>query len=99
MKRPNLSFPFIKGNQQNTIQIAPIVTTNTVTTTVSSFEVSCVSLNLFQSATFQVTTFDENKKIIGRQNVTLTPEEYQQWNNNDQYIINVVAEKLNFNLI
>jgi hypothetical protein len=78
--------------------IVPVVNTTTTTVTIGSFTVRCMSLNLFTTATFLVTTFDTNNSLIGNQTITLTPEEYQAWNNDDSYIVNLVAQQLNFTL-
>jgi hypothetical protein len=69
-----------------------VVTTQTVT----SFTVSCRSINLFQDASFSVDSFDATGKIVSRQIVEITPEEYNQWNNDDSFIINLIAQKLGY---
>jgi len=73
--------------------------TTTVTQTVTSFSVSCRTLVLFTSATFNVDSFDINKNLVNRQLVPITPEQYQEWNNNDDYIINLMATILGYTIV
>jgi hypothetical protein len=68
----------------------------TTTTTATSFVVSCRSLILFTSASFSVDTFDINNVLLNRQIVTMTPEVYVQWNNDDTFVNNWVAGVLGF---
>jgi hypothetical protein len=73
-----------------TISPNPIVTTRTAT----SFSVNCRSLVLFENATFSVNLLDEESTIISVQFMTLTPEQYLEWGNDDTYIINLAAKLL-----
>jgi hypothetical protein len=41
---------------------------------------------------------DENGLELGRTTIDLTTEEYLEWNNNDDYIINLIATRLGFTL-
>ena len=63
----------------------------TTTRTATSFTVTCRSLTLFQTASFLVSLLDASGKNISNQIVTLTTEQYNQWMNDDDYIINLVA--------
>jgi len=74
------------------IQPYPIVTTNIVT----SFTVSCRSLTLFTDATFTVDSFDQNNNLISRQVIPITNQQYLEWNNNDEYIIQLIANILGY---
>ena len=77
----------------------PIVPYTKITTKiVTSFSVSCRSLDLFNNATFSVDSFDENKILIDRQVVPITNEQYLAWNNNDDYIIDLMASILGYTL-
>ena len=58
--------------------------TNTTVTVTNSFNVSCRSLNLFENASFTVDTFDAENKLINRQVVPITNQQYLEWNNNDE---------------
>jgi hypothetical protein len=80
------------------VSITPIVQTQTVTTTITNFTVSCTSLTLFKNAIFCVNLNDETGKLVKRETLVLTPEEYQAWGNDDTYINNLVAQKFNMNL-
>jgi hypothetical protein len=75
--------------QENIIPIQP----NTITTSriATSFIIKCRSLELFTSATFIVSLLDVTNNIINSQVITLTTEQYLMWNNNDEYITNLVA--------
>jgi hypothetical protein len=72
-----------------------ITTTNTVT----SFSVSCRSLQLFTNATFTVDSYDINKNLVSRQVVPITNEQYLEWNNNDEFIITLMANILGYTLV
>jgi hypothetical protein len=71
----------------------------TTTQTVTSFTVSCRTLNLFTNATFTVDSFDSNNNLVSRQVVPITDEQYLGWNNNDTYIIDLMATILGYTLI
>ena len=65
---------------------------------ITSFRPICQNLTLFTNASFLVLLLDENGLELGRQSVDLTTEEYLEWNNNDDYVINLIATKLGFTL-
>ena len=68
----------------------------TTTNTAVSFTVTCQELSLFNNATFRVDSFDVNGNIVNRQFVTLTNEQYLSWNNNDEYVVTLVAAQLGY---
>lgn len=70
----------------------------TTTKTISSFYVNVQSVELFKNVTLNVRTFDNNNNIIDVKYITLEGQDYLNWNNNDQYIIDKVAEILGFTL-
>jgi hypothetical protein len=70
----------------------------TTTQTVTSFTVSCRSLNLFVNATFTVDSFDVNNNLVSRQVIPITNQQYLEWNNNDEYIVNLMATILGYTL-
>lgn len=81
-------------------QGTPIVPfTTTVTQVVTSFTVSCRTLTLFNSATFTVDSYDANNSLVSRQVVPITTEQYQEWNNNDSYIIDLMATTLGYVIV
>jgi hypothetical protein len=63
---------------------------------VVGFDVKLLRLNMFVDATFIVDSYDNTDKIVKTDYITLTTEEYQQWNSDDSYIVNLVAEKLGY---
>ena len=71
-----------------------ITTTNVVT----SFTVSCRSLVLFTNATFTVDSFDKDNNLLSRQVVPITTEQYLEWNNNDEFIIDLIAQILGYTI-
>jgi len=74
--------------------IVPDVITTSVTTT--NFTVECQKLQLFQGATFIVKSFDSVGSLINVKIISISQEEYLNWNNNDDYIINLMATKLGY---
>jgi hypothetical protein len=74
------------------ISIQPNIITTTKTAT--SFSVKCISLNLFTNAAFSVNLLDATGSMIDHKMITLTQDQYKEWNNDDQYIINLVSSIL-----
>lgn len=72
--------------------------TITETKTVTHFKVDVVSIELFKCVHLNATLLGENGSWVGNRSFTLAGDEYLGWNNDDQYLINVVAQKLGFNL-
>lgn len=66
--------------------------------TIHAIKIQILNITLFQGATIYVTYFMENGEICPHHNlpnvVTLTPEEYQAWGENDQYLISQVLNKV-----
>jgi hypothetical protein len=77
------------------IPIAPIDILKQMT----SFSVDGLLMNLFVGVHVSVSIFDSEKTKIDTRTVYLTGEDYMNWNNDDQYIINKVAEKLGFTIL
>ena len=65
---------------------------------ITSFSVKCRDLNLFENASFIVDTFDSNGNLLERQILTMTNQQYLDWNNNDSYVVQWVATTLGFTL-
>ena len=76
--------------------IQPVDKTTTKTITRFSLDISKMTLN--SSAAFRVSLFDANDKYIDATIVTLEGQDYLNWGNDDQYVINFVAQKLGFTL-
>lgn len=68
----------------------------TTSRTIVRFSVECKRVNLFNDATLVVDSFDENQNVVDRTYITLTSEQYLAWNNDDSYIINLVASTLGY---
>jgi len=78
----------------------PILPFEQVTRTIIvSFNVSCRNVNLFENASFTVDSFDISLNLISRQVLTMTTEQYLDWNNNDAYVIQWVADTLGYTLV
>jgi hypothetical protein len=73
--------------------------TKTTTKIITSFKVTCRTLNLFENAIFVVDSFNDTNNFVSRELVTLTNEQYLEWNNNDEYIIKLVAKELGYTLV
>jgi hypothetical protein len=65
---------------------------------VSSFRVMVVSLELFKSVTVVAILQDANGNQLASRTFTFADAEYLAWNNDDQYLIGKVAERLGFTL-
>ena len=63
---------------------------------VVGFDVKLLRLNMFVDATFIVDSYDNTGKIIKTAYVTITPEEYKQWNSDDNFIVHLMADKLGY---
>ena len=79
-----------------TTPIDPFIVTTT--NVVTSFTVSCRSLSLFSNATFTVDSFDKNNNLVSRHVVPITNDQYLEWNNNDEYIIALMARILGYTI-
>ncbi len=64
--------------------------------TIYSFTLDRIEVDLFNSARIRVNLMDQNNNRIDCTFVTLTGEDYANWGNSDDYIINYVANKLGF---
>ena len=80
----------------STANIQPFV--YTTSTTVTSFNVTCQSLTLFQTADFRIESFDVNKSLVVINTMSLTQEQYLEWNNNDEYIMRLAATQLGYTI-
>jgi hypothetical protein len=73
------------------------VQASTVTSvkTITSFSVRVQPLELFKSVSIIAILFDSDGSVVDTKFMTLEGDDYLGWNNDDQYIINYVANKLN----
>lgn len=73
--------------------------TQTVTNIITSFIVTVTNVQLFTSAILSVDLLNDEPKLINTVSLVLAGEDYNNWANNDDYIINYVATQLGFVLI
>ena len=79
------------------ISITPFdqVTTKVIT----SFSVNVNNLVLNTSASLTVQLYDQNEMLVDIKMIQIKGEDYTNWSNNDEYIINYVAEKMGFVIV
>jgi hypothetical protein len=70
--------------------------TQTVTNIITSFIASVTNIQLFISANISVNLYTADPQLIKTVDLPLVGADYENWANDDQYIINYVAEKLGF---
>ena len=71
------------------VQDSPYVRTNTIT----NINIRIISIELFTRLTICVSLFDNNQ-LVDNVNLQITGEEYSNWGNDDQYIVDLVLSKL-----
>ena len=67
------------------------------TSVINNIQINILKIELFKSMTLSVNLFN-NAKIIDTQIMTITGDEYSNWGNDDNYIINLVMTKLNLTI-
>jgi hypothetical protein len=80
--------------ETESINIVPAEQTKTFT--ITGFRISVTRVVLFTSVSVNVLLLDSSNNIVSVKNLEYTGEQYQQWTNNDQTLINMVAESLGF---
>jgi hypothetical protein len=75
-------------------QIQPynIITTKTVT----SFVIDRIELTLFKKALITIVIYDSAKIPVDVRSIELSGSDYEQWNNDDNYVVQYVCNKLGF---
>jgi|688.fasta_scaffold606456_2 hypothetical protein len=68
----------------------------TITQTIVRFSLDIIELLLNQSATFRVSLYNANDKVIDTKFVTVEGTDYSNWGNDDEYIVQFVASQLEF---
>ncbi len=83
-----MSYP----GQQTNINVEPhdIITVKKIT----SITIRIVNLVLFTSVTVSVNLFNESGYVCDTRTLDITGEEYLAWNNNDEYLVDLVCSKL-----
>lgn len=66
---------------------------------ITSFTVNVLRLELFTSVTVNAILYGADNNFIEAKTITISGQDYLDWNNNDQYLINKVAEILGFTII
>lgn len=64
--------------------------------TIVRFSLDITELLLHQSATFRVSLYNVNDKLVDTKFVTLEGDDYTNWGNDDEYILQFLANKLGF---
>jgi hypothetical protein len=68
----------------------------TTTQTIVRFTLEITELVLNTSATFNVLCFDLNDKMVYTQFISLEGEDYTNWGNDDEYVVEFAAQQLGF---
>jgi hypothetical protein len=79
--------------------IVPIEpSTETTTKIITSFTVNVMRLELFESVTVNAMLYGAQGNFLEVKTLTISGQDYLDWNNNDQYLIDKVAQILGFTL-
>jgi hypothetical protein len=70
--------------------------TETIVNVINSFRVYVNNVVLFTSAMLTVELYNADPALIRTEYMTIAGEDYQNWANNDDYIIQFVASKYGF---
>jgi len=62
--------------------------------TITSFTYRVTELTLFQSATVLILFLDENENCIRTVQYVVEGDEYADWSDDDQYIVDLIVEKI-----
>ena len=65
---------------------------------ITYFTVNVHELNFNKSVTLFVTLFDKDNTIVENGYVTLSGSAYENWSNDDTYILNYICKKFGLNL-
>jgi hypothetical protein len=64
------------------------------TSIINNIQINILKIELFKSMTLSVNLLSNNK-LIDSKLMTITGDEYTNWGNDDNYIINLIMTKLN----
>jgi len=70
--------------------------TETIVNVISSFRVYVSNVTLFTSAMLTVELYSADPALIRTEYMTIAGQDYQDWANDDEYIIQYVASKYGF---
>lgn len=62
--------------------------------TITSFTYRVTELTLFHSATVLILFLDENENCIRTVQYVVEGDEYAEWSDDDQYIVDLIVEKI-----
>lgn len=62
---------------------------------IHSCEIQIINLILFQSVSVMVTLYDENSVPIENKMITISGEDYLNWSNDDNWLVDYTLNKLN----
>lgn len=66
--------------------------------TISQIHIQVISIHLFQGATIRITYYKDDGHLCTYHNfpteITLTPQQYQSWGEDDQFIISQILEQV-----
>jgi len=62
----------------------------------TTVKILSISVDIYQSATIQVSVCDEQDNVIQFEIVKMTGADYANWGNSDDYLENFILEKLGF---
>lgn len=80
-------------------KVETVERTTTEITEIASFDIQIVSMIMFVNVTLSITTYDENNVYSETVNMTLSGDDYTNWGNDDNYLVDYVVEKLGLTLI
>ena len=66
------------------------------TTTITSFDIDGIDIQLFSSAKIRVNLFNSQGNRVDIRYVTLAGDDYTNWGNDDQYILTFITIALGF---
>jgi hypothetical protein len=66
--------------------------------TVNAFEIDICNLELFKSVTVCAKVNDIEGRFVTMNYFTIEGEEYNAWGNSDEYLIQLIAQKMGFTL-
>ena len=67
----------------------------TKTSTIKYIKIEVFQMILFDSCSFNIFLYDENKNIIEMKFIKLEDENYKLWANDDEFILNFIKKELN----
>ncbi len=74
------------------IEPKPIVTT----TNIVGFKIDSIYVDIFNYASVRVVIYQSSNSVNRIETINLTKEEYSNWANDDNYIVDIVCNKLGF---